>query len=328
MKVLVTGGAGFIGHHIVDRILKYSEWDITILDRLDCSGNLNRLAEIGAAKNPRVRFVYYDLKAPFNAQLTKQIGYHEYILHLAAATHVDRSMRYPYEFVMDNVVGTCNILDFAREVGCKKFINFSTDEVFGPALGTTVHKEEEPYKPSNPYAAAKCGAASLGYSYFISYGLPVITTYTMNNYGERQLPEKLIPRAIKSILDNSEMPIFAKLDENKNLIATGTRYWLYTRATASALSKLLQDGVPGESYNIIGFDERTNIEIVELIGKIMNKTPRVKLVNFYDVRPGHDVRYALDGTKLSNLGWKPEFSFEESLERVVKFTLDNPWWAA
>src|SRR5689334_16061029 len=177
MKVLVTGGAGFIGSNLVEYILANTDWDITILDRLDHSGNLNRLAEIGAHDNPRVRFMFHDLRATMNDQVIQQIGHHAYILHLAAGTHVDRSITDPMSFVLDNVVATCNILDFARKSGCLRFVQFSTDEVFGPAPEGVRYKENDRYNSGNPYAATKAGAEELAVSYHNTYGLPVIVTH-------------------------------------------------------------------------------------------------------------------------------------------------------
>jgi len=330
-RVLVTGGAGFLGHHLIKYILEKTDWDIVSLDRLDVSGNLNRIHEILSA-NPgqenRLKIVFHDLKAPINEFIAKEIGHVDYVVHMAASSHVDRSIEDPRSFVLDNVLGTCNLLEWARfHKPLKKFINFSTDEVYGPAPAGYAHKEGEPHRPSNPYAASKSGQETLGYSYFVTYGFPMITTHTMNNFGERQHPEKLIPKSIRSILQGEEMPIFAELNDVGDLEAVGSRYWIYGEDTASAVVFLLREGVVGEEYNIIGFDELSNLEIAEKVSNFIGKELRPKFVDFHKTRPGHDRRYALDGSKLAKLGWKPEVGFEEGLLRTVDFTINNERWS-
>lgn len=327
-RILITGGAGFIGHHIIDYLLEKTNAHIVCLDRLDVSGSLNRLTELPEweKKQKRIQFVWHDLKAPVNEFASRAIGEVDYILHLAASTHVDRSLEDPMGFVMDNVVGTAHLLQFARTLpSLKLFINFATDEVFGPAAAGYTHKETDPHKPSNPYAASKSGAVALGHSFFTTYGLPIITTYTMNNFGERQHPEKLIPKTIRSVLEQKPMPIFATLKKGK-MTAVGSRYWLHCQNTASAIFFLMKKGKSGESYNIIGFDEHSNLAMAKKIARIIGKPLIPKLVDFHSARPGHDLRYALDGTKLQKMGWKPEIDFDASLTRTVRFTLDHPQW--
>jgi len=326
--ILITGGVGFIGHHIVEFILNTTDWNIVILDRLDVSGTLNRLADLPLweKEHGRVKFVYHNLRAPLNEYARTRLGDVNYILHLAASTHVDRSIEDPMLFVEDNVVGTTNMLQYARTLPhLKAFINFSTDEVFGPAPKGVAHKENAPYLPSNPYSASKAGAASMGHAFFVTYGVPVITTYTMNNFGERQHPEKLIPRTIRSVIRGEKMPIFAELRGGK-LVGVGSRFWLHAKNTASAVMFLLKNGKPGESYNVIGFDEFTNLEIAQKVAKLVGKPLKYEFVDFHKTRPGHDRRYALDGTKLRKLGWKPPITFEESLKATVEFTLKHPEW--
>ena len=323
-KCLITGAAGFIGHHVLAYLVERTDWQITLLDRLDLSGNLNRIDQLALPKG-RLRFLFHDLRAPVSDQLAKQIGEHDFIIHMAASTHVDRSLSDPMLFVHDNVVATGNLLEFARKTGCAKFFNFSTDEVFGPAAQGHAHKEDEPYRPSNPYSATKAGAASLGYAWFVSFGVPVLTTYTMNNFGERQHPEKLIPRTIKCLLDGTAMPVYATKGKH-GLEPVGSRYWLHARNTASALHFLTKHGTPGEAYNIIGFDEWANWDLIHYVAEIAGRKLKTELVDFYGIRPGHDVRYALDGSKLAALGWKPEVNFAESMRRTVAYTVEHPEW--
>lgn len=328
-RVLITGGAGFIGHHLVDYILQKTDWDVVIMDRLDTSGTLNRIADLPVfqEQKKRVRFVWHDLKAPVGESIVRACGDITHILHLAASSHVDRSIEDPALFAMDNVVGTVNLLQYARTPkNLQMFLNFSTDEVFGPAPEGHAHGEDEAHRPSNPYSASKSGQEAFGYAFFITYGLPVVTTHTMNNFGERQHPEKLVPKTIRSVLEGTPMPIFATLGETGKLEAVGSRFWIHAWNTASAVMFLFTHGKPGESYNIIGFDELSNLAIAEKVAAIIGKPLIPEYVDFHKTRPGHDRRYALDGTKMKEMGWVPEVSFEESLERTVKFTVDNPEW--
>jgi len=322
VKVLITGAAGFIGHHLVKALLDRTDWRITIIDRLDCSGNLNRLAEIGAAKNPRVRFVYHDLRAQANEQLAGQIGAHDYILHLAAATHVDRSIDDPLSFVLDNVVATCNILDFARLTGCEKFLNFSTDEVFGPAPIGVAYAEDDRYNAGNPYAATKAGAVQLGLSFHNTYKLPVITTHTMNVIGTRQHPEKMVPMTIAKVSSGREVTIHA----DPTCTRPGSRYYIDAESVADGVLFVLDRGVAGEKYNIVGEREMDNLELAQRIASAVGQDLSYKLVDFHSQRPGHDLRYALSGAKMAGMGWTPPCTIEQSIEKIVRWTMDNPQW--
>jgi dTDP-glucose 4,6-dehydratase len=320
-KILITGGAGFVGHHVIDAIIKYTDWKITFIDRLDCSGNLNRLAELNISKD-RVKFVYHDLKAPFNDQLIGQIRYHDYIVHMAAATHVDRSIDDPLSFVMDNVVATCNLLNFARIMECEKFINFSTDEVFGPAPPGVKYKENDRYNSGNPYAATKAGAEELGMAFYNTYKVPVITTHTMNVYGERQHPEKYIPSTINKVFQGETVTIHANKDRTK----AGSRFYIHASNVANAILFLLKHGNPGEKYNIVGEKEVDNLALAQLIAGVINKPLKYELVDFHSSRPGHDLRYALCGEKMRSLGWAPPDTLEQGITKIVNWTLANPHW--
>lgn len=321
-KILITGAAGFVGHHVVDHILKTTDWHITVIDRLDCSGNLQRLAEIGAAKNPRVRFIYHDLRAPLNDQLASQMGEFDYIVHLAAATHVDRSIENPMEFVLDNVVGTCNLLDFARLTGTGKLIHFSTDEVFGPAPGETLYKEDDRYRSGNPYAATKAGAEELAVSYHNTFGVPVIITHTMNICGYRQHPEKMIPGTIAKVRDGQAVTIHA--DATRTI--PGSRFYIDAREVAHAVDFLLREGIPGEKYNVVGEREVDNLELATWIAEAQGKNLHYELVDFHSSRPGHDLRYGLDGSKMKALGWQPQRSIEQAITDIVDWSLINDHW--
>lgn len=321
-RILITGGAGFIGHQLVDTVLKETDWDITLIDRLDESGNLNRLAEIGAAKNPRVGFVFHDLRGAINDQLAAQLGAFDYIVHLAAATHVDRSIACPMNFVQDNVVATCNMLDYARLAGCKRFVNFSTDEVFGPAPLGVMYKEDDRYRSGNPYSATKAGAEELGIAFHNTFRVPVITTHTMNVIGLRQHPEKMVPGTIARIRDGGLVTIHADRSRTK----AGSRFYINARDVADAVLFLLDKGMPGEKYNIVGEREVDNLTLAKLIAQAQDKPLLHEMVDFHSSRPGHDLRYALDGSKMLKLGWVPLRSIELSIADIVEWSLKNPRW--
>lgn len=323
MKILITGAAGFIGHHLVAAVLARTDWDITVIDRLDESGNLNRLAEIGAAKNSRVRFVFHDLRAPFNAQLMAQIGSHDYIVHMAAATHVDRSIADPMAFVLDNVVATTNMLDFAKVTSCQRFVNFSTDEVFGPAPAGVHYGEDDRYNAGNPYAASKAGAEQMGIAYHNTFRVPVVTTHTMNVIGARQHPEKYLPSTVAKVQRGETVIIHANKDRTK----AGSRFYINAEDVADALLFLLADarGIPGQKYNIVGERETDNLELARMVADAVGKPLLHELVDFHSQRPGHDLRYALDGSKMRAMGWAPQ-PIAESVRAIVGWTLDNPKW--
>ncbi len=340
-RILVTGGAGFLGSHVVEGLLKNTDWGVVILDRLDLSGNLRRLTDIDIweQQKHRVKFIWWDLKAEINEHVDREIGFIDFVWHLAGSTHVDRAIKDPMSFVMDNVVGTTNLLLWAKKRGenletrLKQFINFSTDEVFGPAPKGYAHKENDPHRSSNPYAASKAGAVDMGYSFYITYIdeitheplIPLITTHTMNIFGEKQHPEKLIPKAIRMVQEQKPMPIFAEWKDGK-MVAVGSRFWIHAREVFNALLFINDKGTIGEFYNIIGFDELTNLEVAEMVADAVGKPLIPDFVDFHSSRPGHDVRYALDGTKLKELGWSPTESIKELLTKTVQWTINNPQW--
>jgi len=323
-RALVTGGAGFIGHHLVEHILRNTDWDVVVLDRLDTSGNLNRLTEIAGWERhrTRVQFVWHDLKAPISLQLASQIGPLDYVFHLAAGTHVDRSITDPLSFVYDNVVGTAHLLEFARQAEPKRMIYMGTDEVFGPAPAGTAYKEWDRFNSGNPYSATKAGAEELCLAYHNTFRVPVTIAHCMNAFGERQHPEKYVPGTIRRVRDGELVTIHA----NKDRTRAGSRFYIHARNISHALLFMLEKGAAGEKYNIVGEREVDNLALAKLIAEIQGKALRHEMVDFHSSRPGHDLRYALDGTKLAEMGWKPPVSFERSMERVVRWTLSNPKW--
>ena len=339
-RVLVTGGAGFIAHHLIYLILKTTNWDIISLDRLDYSGNLNRLHDIISSlpekDRSRVKILFHDLKAEINPILKKDIGNIDIILHLAAGSHVTRSIQNPMEFVMDNVVGTANILEFARYIfkanpNFERYVYFSTDEVFGPAPKGINYKENDRYNSSNPYSASKAGGEELSVAYHNTYGLPTIITHTMNVFGERQHPEKFIPMCIKNIRDGEIISVHA----DKTLKIPGTRHYIHAQDVSEAILFLLNQKIEEKSdwggakcpkFNIVGSEEISNLEIAQLIADSQNKKLNYQMVDAHSSRPGHDLRYSISGEKMKLLGWSPSIKLRDRIDQLVKWSLDNPSW--
>ncbi len=338
-NILITGGAGFISHHLIYYLLKNTNCNLVSLDRLDYSGNLNRLEHIlsGLSKQEksRVKVVFHDLKADINPWLQKEIGDIDTILHLAAGSHVDRSIDYPMEFVLDNVVGTANILEYARFLNGKKklerFIYFSTDEVFGPAPIGIDYKENDRYNSTNPYSATKAGGEELAVAYENTYGLPIYITHTMNVFGERQHPEKFIPMCIKKIRDGETITIHS--DKTKTI--PGTRHYIHAEDVAEAIYFLLTQKIEIENdfggakcpkFNIVGSEEINNLELAQLIADSQGKELKYKMVDFHSSRPGHDLRYSLSGEKMKKLGWTPSIKLSHRIKQVVEWSLKNENW--
>ena len=326
-KYIVTGGCGFIGHHMVEYLLKNTDGDIYIIDRLDNSGCINRLTYIEdwELNKKRVFFVWHDLKSEIhkNEILMKILDGASILYHIAAASHVDRSIEAPLDFVMDNVVGTCNILNFARLCpSIKAMVYFSTDEVFGPAMGDVSYKEWDRYCSGNPYSASKAGGEELCLAFHNTYGVPVMISHCMNVFGERQHPEKFIPKCIRSAYKGEKLYIHA----NKNLTIPGSRFYIHANNVCSAVDFIIKNGKAGEKYNIVGEKEIDNLSLGNMIADIIGKKLNYELVDFHSSRPGHDLRYALDGTKLKDMGWKMVNNLEQSLEKVIKWTMNNETW--
>lgn len=313
----MTGAAGFVGHHVLKHLLDHTNFEIVCLIRLNYAGHLKNLLPM--ANNPRVKFTYHDLKFSINETLQEDIGYIDYILHIAANSHVDRSITHPKEFFEDNVMGTINLLEYMRLYMPKaRMINFSTDEAYGPAPQKYKFKEEDRFRPSNPYSASKAAQIEAGYSYFITYGLDIISTFTMNIFGPDQNPEKLIPKAIRYAKEQKSMPVFAELF-NEKLVSVGSRHWLHVSNVGASLVFILENGIKGEYYNIVGTDELTNEEVVKKVNELLGiQTPLIEYIDFHKCRPGHDRRYAIDGEKLKKLGWVASVNFEEGIKLVIK----------
>jgi dTDP-glucose 4,6-dehydratase len=328
MRVLVTGAVGFIGHYVIQKLINDTDYDIIGLERLSYSGNLNRLSEINV--NARYKSVHHDLKSPINDILSKQIGDVDYIIHIAASSHVDRSIEDPLSFVMDNVVGTCNILNFARtQKSLKMFLYFSTDEVFGPAPEGVKYDEYDRYNSTNPYSASKAGGEELCVAFRNTYSMPVVVTHTMNVFGNRQHPEKYIPKCIRSI-DNGET-LYIHSDSTKT--NPGSRHYIHGEDVADAIiflmkneNCLLSENNLCPKFNVVGQEELNNLELAQIIAEVINKPLKYEFVDFHTSRPGHDLRYAIAGDRLARLGWVPKVSVRERVREVVEWSLNHSEW--
>ena len=325
MKILITGGCGFIGHHFVEHIFKNTDWEIIVIDRLSYASNgFERLRDTDTLNTPRVKVFTCDLILPISEGLIKEIGDIDYIVHMAAETHVDNSIKNPQLFLDNNIKSTFNLLEYSRNhlPNLKTFFYFSTDEVFGPALGDTLYKEWDRHNPTNPYSASKSAAEQICIAYENTYKTPLMIVNVMNAFGERQHVEKFIPLCIKKLLDGDKIYIHSYPDKKKS----GTRFYIHGRNIAEAVLFLIKNGKIGEKYNISGEKEVSNLEMAQLIAKFMNKELDYEMVDFHSDRPGHDLRYGLDGNKLFNMGFKLPLNFEESLRKTVEWTLENKKW--
>lgn len=330
--VLLTGGAGFIGSHTVEHILKTTNFNVIILDRLSYAGNLNRLTDIDIweQSKDRVKFYFHD----FRSEITDDKFYQlhdlfgepiNYIIHMGAESHVDKSIENPYPFVESNVLGTVNMLEFLKKSRkyVESFIYVSTDEVYGPAM-KELHKETDGHKPSNPYSASKAAGEDFCYAYHNTYDLPIIISNTMNIFGERQDKEKFLPKVVKSVMNDEKVIIHCK--KTGDVVEDiSSRCWLHARNQADGLLFLLENGVIGEKYNIVG-DKHNVYAIAHEVALILGKPLNYEFVDFHSFRPGHDMHYGLDGTKIAELGWKPPYSMNESLKKTVKWMVENKKW--
>ena len=316
MKLIVTGGAGFIGSNFIHYLMdKYPDISLLNFDKLTYAGNLDNLKDLET--DPRCRFYKGDICDP--AAVEKAIGLMDgagAIVNFAAETHVDRSILSAGSFVQTDVYGTYCLLEAVKKFKIKRYLHISTDEVYG-SIAEGSFNEESPLKPNSPYAASKAGGDLLVRSYFKTYNLPVLITRSSNNYGPFHYPEKIIPLFITNAIENRKLPLYG---DGKNV-----RDWLYVRDNCEAIDLVLRRGAEGEIYNIGGGNERTNLEITSLILKELGKP--AELVEYVKDRPGHDRRYSIDCTKLTKLGWRPRTAFEAGLRQTVRWYQEHAdWW--
>ena len=332
MKVIVTGGAGFIGSALIRHLIKNTDYHVYNLDKLTYAGCPESLKEVEDSE--RYNFVQADICDYAAVKTLFESFKPDAIMHLAAESHVDRSIDGPMEFINTNIVGTANLLNctleywntLTDEAKSKfRFQHISTDEVYGSLGEEGLFEESTPYDPRSPYSASKAASDHLVMAWFHTYGLPVLMTNCSNNYGPYHFPEKLIPLVILNALDGKDLPVYGKGDN--------IRDWLYVDDHAKALALVLDKGVPGETYNVGGSNERTNLEVVEAICDILDDLqPREAAcyrdqIVFVKDRPGHDMRYAIDATKLkSELGWSAEENFDTGIRKTIQWYLDNKWW--
>lgn len=353
-RILLTGGSGFIGHHVVEHLLKNTTWDVVVLDKLSYAGDVNKLTDVGSYDPARVSIVWHDLRAPIMDSLVERIGPVDYVVNLASESHVERSIEDPNSFVMNNVALMLNMLDYANKAEPVKFIQLSTDEVYGPAPLGYDFKEWDTYLPSNPYSASKAAQESIAISYWRTYGTPVAIVNSMNVFGERQHSEKFIPLIIGRLMNGVQVPVHAELanygpagaamllgekytstprppDGWERRWVPGSRFWLHARNLASALMFVLQD-VEFNTYpdhdrptkfHVVGEQELNNLQVVQKVASILGVEPKYEFVDFHSQRPGHDRRYALDGSLIRSAGWYPPFGFDESLRKTVLWTVEH-----
>jgi dTDP-glucose 4,6-dehydratase len=333
MRIIITGGAGFIGSNLVRHIIETTEHSVLNVDALTYAGNLHSLNDI--KNNTRYQFSQVDICDAKQVEKAFQAFQPDWVMHLAAESHVDRSIDGPGAFIQTNVIGTFNLLQSARshyealEGDAKakfRFLHVSTDEVYGSLGETGLFKETTPYDPHSPYSASKASSDHLVRAWADTYGLPVLITNCSNNYGPFQFPEKLIPVVILKALRGEDIPVYGK--------GINIRDWLYVEDHADALYTVISKGKPGETYNIGGYNERKNIDIVELLCELLDELkPREdrksyrEQITFVTDRPGHDLRYAIDASKIKrDLGWTPKQDHSSGFRKTVEWYLDNTAW--
>lgn len=334
-SVLVTGGCGFAGHHLVEHLLLNTDWQIYIVDSLTYAGRVDRLTDIKGYDPKRCSIIWHDLRSPIPNTFPKV----SYVLHLAAESHVDRSIDNPVPFIHNNIMGTTNLVEWARhQFTLEHFVQISTDEVYGAAPEGYAHREWiDPMLPSNPYAASKVGQEAVAISYWRTYGLPLTITNTMNLYGERQDTEKFVPKTMKALMNRSSVVLHGK-NVGSDFVYS-SRHWLHARNHADALLWILTQTTPlaynsGEGkieprpnrWHVAG-EERDVRQMTDAIARVLKISGyQYEKVDYHSTRPGHDHRYALDNSKILAAGWKPPYSLDEALEKTVTWTLENQKW--
>lgn len=320
-----------MGSHTLRHFLVTTDWDVVATDSFRHKGKTDRIvvqtADLDCSS--RLRVVTHDLAAPFSRQLIERIGPIDMVVSMASESHVDRSISDPVTFIRNNVDIVLNLLEYARVVKPKKFLHVSTDEVYGPAPAGHNHREWETHMPSNPYSASKAAQEDICFAYWRTYGVPVVITNTMNIIGELQDPEKFVPMVIRNCLEGRVTPIHAKED------TPGSRYYLHARNQADALRFILENIKPTlydgygdrpRKFHVVGEQEVDNLTMAKKVAEYTGYALRYELVDFHSSRPGHDLRYALDGSKLRNHGWRPPLSLWDSLAKTVEWTLKHPEW--
>jgi dTDP-glucose 4,6-dehydratase len=336
-RVFLTGAGGFVGSHVLRHLLVNTDYEIICPVTFTHRGKSDRIAsalESNEAWQRRVMVVMCDLTAPIDEPTISRIGHIDEIWNVASDSHVDRSIEEPGPFIQNNVALMVNVLDYARKVQPKLILQMSTDEVYGPAPQDYRHKEWDAIKPSNPYSGSKAAQEAICYSYWRTYNLPIVITNTMNIIGEMQDPEKFVPMTIKKLLAGEPMTVHVSPEG-----ISGSRFYLHARNLADAWLAISRDAMligevaqypeydDPDRYHIVGEREVSNVEMVELIADILGVEPRMDKVNFHESRPGHDLRYALDGRKIRReIAWTAPISFEESLRRTVEWTIKHPEW--
>ncbi len=349
-RILLTGAGGFVGHHTLEHLLVETDWEVVCTDSFRHRGKTDRLREVLDShpdEASRVTVLTHDLRAPFTSQFTRAAGNIDAIISMASESHVDRSITDPRDFIENNVQLVLSLLDMQRTFYPDAvFLQVSTDEVYGPAPDDTLHQEFDPIKPSNPYSASKAAQEAICFSYWRTFGVPLIMTNTMNIIGERQDPEKFIPMTLAKVLAGEEVTIHASASGQP-----GSRFYLHARNQADALIFLLYAAFQGlldgrylegtdtvealkydhdvdvpPRYHVVGEREVNNLEMAHAIAAAADSPLKYELVDFHSSRPGHDLRYALDGSKLAELGWTPPMPLMESLEKTIRWTLENPRW--
>lgn len=332
-RVLLTGAGGFVGSHVLRHLMTRTEWTVACPVTFRHRGVPKRIAS-AVETNPewwdRVDVIYADLSAPIDSVTAARFGDVDYLLNVASESHVDRSIEAPGPFVENNVRLMTNILDYARQARPKVVLQMSTDEVYGPAPDGYAHREWDPVLPSNPYSASKAAQEAVCFTYWRTYGVPVVITNTMNILGEMQDPEKFVPKTMRALMAGEPVTVHVSPDGRP-----GSRFYLHARNLADAWLWLLCKHEPQmygdhdrpSRFHIVGEREVTNLEMVRELAALMGITdPKLDLVDFHSSRPGHDLRYALDGSKLAAAGWSPPLPLQESLARTVEWTMAHPEW--